>query len=60
MSELRINQDVCVNCGTCYTICPRGAKLDVNGKSTVTDSQALEQCGGVELCGVGAITKEEE
>lgn len=60
MLELRVDQTKCVDCGTCYTICPRGAKRDTNGKATVTESAVLERCGGTELCGVGAINKEEE
>jgi len=60
MAELHIDHKKCVACGTCYTICPKGAKADANGKATVIDSVILEKCGGAELCGVGAINKEED
>src|SRR5665647_2934620 len=48
MPELKVNQDTCIGCGACESICPKFFKLE-NGKSTViaqpeeSDKSAVEE-----------------
>jgi len=59
MPELKVNQDTCIGCGACESICPKFFKLE-NGKSTViaqpeeSDKSAVEEA--VKTCPVSAIS----
>ncbi len=59
MSKAKVNQEVCIGCGTCEALCPNVFKLK-DGKAQVV----AEECGDcncqevVESCPVGAITIE--
>jgi len=59
MPKAKVNQDLCIGCGTCEGLCPKVFKLQ-NGKSTVI----ADECGecncqeAVDSCPVGAISLE--
>jgi len=60
--KVKVNEDLCIGCGTCEALCPSVFKLDDNGKSKVV----AEDCGNCDCqeaiasCPVNAIFKEEE
>lgn len=57
MSKAKVDQELCIGCGTCESVCPSVFKLE-NGKSVVVK----EDCGdcncqeAVDSCPVGAIS----
>ena len=59
MPKPKVNQELCIGCGTCESICPKVFKLE-NGKSTVI----APDCGdcdcqkAVDSCPVSAISLE--
>jgi ferredoxin len=60
MSKVSVNQDLCIGCGTCESLCPNVFKLE-NGKSQVI-SQDCGNCNCKEVagsCPVSAIIVEE-
>lgn len=59
MSKPVVNQDVCIGCGTCESLCPTVFKLE-GGKSHVV-SEECKDCNCqevVESCPVSAISLE--
>ncbi len=60
MSKPVVNEDLCIGCGTCESLCPSVFKME-GGKSHVI----AEQCGdcdcqeAVDSCPVSAISIEE-
>lgn len=60
MSKPKVNQELCIGCGTCESLCPNVFKIE-NGKSHV----ASENCGACDCetvadsCPVSAIAVEE-
>ncbi|HBI33984.1 MAG TPA: ferredoxin [Candidatus Moranbacteria bacterium] len=60
MTKPVVNEDLCIGCGTCESLCPTAFKME-NGKSHVI----VEQCGDcdcqetVDSCPVNAISLEE-
>ena len=60
MTKPKVNQDVCIGCGTCAQMCPNVFQIDENGKSKVI----AEDCGDcncqevIESCPVSAISFE--
>jgi len=62
MSKAKVNEDLCIGCGTCEAICPTVFKMDTeSGKSKVI----ADECGDcncqetVDSCPVNAISIEE-
>jgi ferredoxin len=61
MPELKVNQDTCIGCGACESVCPKFFKLE-NGKSNVivqpeeSDKDSVEEA--IKTCPVGAISFE--
>jgi ferredoxin len=59
MPKAIVNEDLCIGCGTCESLCPSVFKME-NGKSHVI----AEECGDcncqetVDSCPVGAISME--
>lgn len=59
MSKPKINNDLCIGCGTCESICPEVFKME-NGKAVVI----AEKCGNCNCdeisasCPVNAISTE--
>jgi ferredoxin len=59
MPKPKVNEELCIGCGTCETLCPKVFKLE-DGKSKVI-SEDCEDCdcqGAVDSCPVGAISLE--
>ncbi|MDD5464349.1 MAG: ferredoxin [Candidatus Moranbacteria bacterium] len=60
MTKPVVNEDLCIGCGTCESLCPTAFKME-NGKSHVI----VEECGDcdcqetVDSCPVNAISIEE-
>jgi ferredoxin len=60
MSKPKVNEDLCIGCGTCESLCPNAFKME-DGKSVVK----VEECGdcncqeAADSCPVNAITIEE-
>jgi len=59
MAKPKVNQDLCIGCGTCESLCPKVFKLE-NGKSLVI-SENCEDCDcqeAIDSCPVSAISME--
>jgi len=59
MSKIKINQDLCIGCGTCESICSKIFKVE-NGKAKVM-SEDCKECNpdeAINSCPVGAISSE--
>ncbi len=60
MTKVKVNQEICIGCGTCESLCPEIFKLE-NGKSQVIS----DDCGDcncqevIDSCPVSAISMEE-
>ncbi len=63
MFAAKVNQDECIGCGTCVSLCPEVFRLDAEGKSEVHTpvSPATEACArdACDNCPVGAISLDE-
>lgn len=62
MKKLVINQDVCLGCGTCATLCSKVFKLGDNGKAEVIDQNADTSeniQNAIDSCPVTAISWKE-
>jgi len=61
MSKPIVNQDICIGCGTCESLCPAVFKLN-DGKAQVVeaDYEANDACikESITACPVAAITQE--
>lgn len=55
--KFKVNKEKCISCGVCISICPEGTDWDEDGKSKITDSEKMEECGGESVCPYGAIEK---
>jgi ferredoxin len=61
MAKPKINQDLCIGCGTCEQLCSEVFKLNEEGKSQVI----ADECGNcncqevIDSCPVNAISLEE-
>lgn len=54
---LKLDDDTCVGCGVCTTVCPHGVFTLNNGKAKLTDRDGCMECGACAMnCAVGAIT----
>lgn len=59
MAKPKVNQELCIGCGTCESLCPKVFKVE-NGKSTVI----ADDCGDcnceevISSCPVSAISME--
>ena len=59
MPKAKVNEDLCIGCGTCESLCPEVFKVE-DGKSTVI----AEDCGEcdcqnvIDSCPVSAISME--
>jgi NAD-dependent dihydropyrimidine dehydrogenase PreA subunit len=42
---LALNEEKCVGCGTCQTVCPHHVFLLNNGKAEILDRDACMECG---------------
>ncbi len=59
MAKFKVNQEVCIGCGTCVSLCPDCFELNDEGKSHVILEEC--DCDSAEIvndCPVRAITVE--
>lgn len=57
MAEVKVNEELCIGCGTCESLCPKVFKIE-DGKSKV-QSQDCSECNMQEVvdsCPVSAIS----
>ena len=54
----KVNKEKCISCGICVSTCPDATELEEDGKAKVTNQEKLAECGGEDVCPVGAIEKE--
>jgi ferredoxin len=60
MPKAKVNEEICIGCGTCESLCPKVFKVE-NGKSKVIAAECIE-CNCDEAknsCPVNAISIEE-
>ncbi len=54
--ELQFTKSFCIECGTCFTVCPNHAHLRIDGQHVI-DREACRLCGKcVEACPSGALS----
>jgi ferredoxin len=54
---LKLDEQKCVGCGRCLTVCPHGVFELSGGKAAVTDRDACMECGAcAKNCPVGALS----
>lgn len=59
MPTPKVDEDKCIGCGTCVSICPDVFELNEQGKAIVKDPAGCAKCNcqeAVESCPVDAIT----
>jgi ferredoxin len=59
MTEYKVNKKKCLGCGMCVVNCPKGMKIEDDGKAKVIDSKEIDSCGGKNICPYKAIEKTE-
>jgi len=57
--KYKVNKEKCIGCQACVQNCPGGTEMEEDGKAKVVDSQKIEECGGENICPIGAIEKSE-
>lgn len=61
MSKPKVNEDLCIGCGTCESLCPGVFQMQ-DGKSHVISEECGEECNcqeAADSCPVSAITIED-
>ena len=62
MTKVKVNEDLCIGCGTCEAICPGVFKIDSEKGKSVVISDGCGECNcqeTVDACPVNAISIEE-
>jgi len=60
MSKVKVNEELCIGCGTCESLCPEVFKVE-NGKAKAI-SEGCKECSldeTISSCPVNAISSEE-
>jgi len=60
--KIAVDQEKCVGCGACVSLCPEVFEIGEDGKSRVKDPAACAKCdcqGAIEGCPSAAIAWEE-
>ncbi|GAI16288.1 unnamed protein product [marine sediment metagenome] len=52
-----VNKEKCVGCQICIQNCPGATKIGDDSKAEIIDQKKLEECGGENVCPIGAIEK---
>jgi len=55
--SIKVDQNLCIGCGACVSICPKVFKINENSKSSVISQDDIE-CGqkAIESCPTQAIS----
>jgi NAD-dependent dihydropyrimidine dehydrogenase PreA subunit len=57
VATLKLDQDKCVGCGMCATVCPHRIMKMENGKASISDKDLCMECGACSLnCPTDAVT----
>ncbi len=62
MSKVKVDENLCIGCGTCEALCPKVFKLDMDSGKSKVISDNCEECDCQEVvnsCPVNAISIEE-
>jgi len=51
----KINKSKCTGCQVCIANCLGVIRIGADGKAEIVDQEKLEQCGGENICPMGAI-----
>jgi len=56
---ITVNEDLCIGCGVCASLCPSVFVMADDGKAKVTNPDATDDCVDVSIasCPTGAISK---
>jgi len=57
-----VDEDTCIGCSICVTVCPQGYQMQENGKSQVVLTEPTDDVGmseALDACPVGAIKTKE-
>lgn len=59
----KVNQELCIGCGTCESVCPEVFKMKDDGKAHVTEDADFEKSQdcikqAIDSCAVQAISEE--
>ncbi len=58
---IKVDQNKCIGCGLCQSLCPRVFRLNAKGKSQVINDKALPCVKeAIASCPVGAISLKKE
>lgn len=57
--QYKVNKTKCIGCGACAAVCPKGVKMEQDGKAEVIEEKELKKCGGEAVCPVGAVEKDD-
>jgi len=53
----KINKSKCTGCQVCIANCLGVIRIGADGKAEIVDQEKLEQCGGENICPIGAIER---
>ncbi len=60
MSKARVDEDICIGCGTCESLCPEVFRVEDGKSHVITDDCGDCDCQNViDSCPVSAISMEE-
>ena len=60
MSKVKVDQSLCIGCGTCLALCPNLFELNNEGKAIVKENADYTSCDTndvIDSCPVAAISK---
>ncbi|MFZ2192735.1 MAG: ferredoxin [Candidatus Moraniibacteriota bacterium] len=59
MSKAKVNEDLCIGCGTCESLCPEVFKVEDGKSKVISDDCGSCDCQSViDSCPVSAISME--
>ena len=55
----KVNKEKCIGCGICVANCPKAIEMGQDDKAKIVDQKKMEECGGENVCPIGAIEEKE-